>query len=218
MEKKYHYEEKPMTKDELLAYFERISKISRLRITHELIKGDNNKVLDVGCGPAYLSEFFKDKIGEYVGTDLIEYNVELAREFYSAPNHTFTSENIFAEPTKVLKKGYFDYVLVLEVIEHIDNPAGFISKCAEFAKKGGCLIISTPNATSITNILLNIKKRKEIVTSYKATGVESDHLYAWDRITLQNLLVKLGFKIVDVRLSRNYITKGQQIIIKARKV
>ncbi len=43
------------------------------------------------------------------------------------------------------KSNYFDIIVSAAVIEHLDNPEKFLSECYRLLKKGGLLIITTPN-------------------------------------------------------------------------
>lgn len=42
----------------------------------------------------------------------------------------------------------YDLVCAIEIIEHVENPAGFMRSCAEVLAPGGLLIVSTPNVES----------------------------------------------------------------------
>lgn len=47
-----------------------------------------------------------------------------------------------------IKKKY-DTVIAAEIIEHLENPLQFLRNCRKLLKKGGFIIVSTPNATSL---------------------------------------------------------------------
>lgn len=55
------------------------------------------------------------------------------------------------KPRKLSKK--FDTVIAGEVIEHLESPIGFIIYCKTLLKKGGRLIITTPNATGLQYLI-----------------------------------------------------------------
>lgn len=215
---KYYYEGKQWSKEEFMNYIEKVKSVSRIKITKDFVKGNNNKILDVGCGVGYLSDVLFGKYSLYIGTDLLKQNVSIANDIYANKSTVFTTEDIFSNTGKNVRENYFDYVIMLELIEHVDNPGEYVRQSMRLLKTNGFLIMSTPNATSITNILWNIKHGKRIVDKYALDGTESDHVVAWDKQTLQNLLVKNGLKIIDVKLSQTTITKGQSIIIKAQKI
>ena len=45
----------------------------------------------------------------------------------------------------------FDYVVCVEVIEHLENPYALIRKMGDVLKNSGKLIVTTPNIASITS-------------------------------------------------------------------
>ncbi|KAH0836720.1 S-adenosyl-L-methionine-dependent methyltransferase [Lanmaoa asiatica] len=104
-------------------------------------------VLDVGCGGGLLSESLARMGARTLGIDASESNIGIASAHASAdPELTSTGElvyrNTFAEELIKEPKRY-DVVCSMEVLEHVDNPAGFLSTCAELVKPGGHLFLST---------------------------------------------------------------------------
>jgi len=216
--KKYDFEGKTWTEKELIQYIKKIGAQSRIKKTVTYIAGEKNNVLDVGCGIGYFSRFLEGRYNTYTGTDIIQENIDIAKKLFKKKSVEFTTENIFSEKNERIKKNYYDYVIALELIEHVENPGTVIQKLKEFIKPKGHLIISTPNAISITNILWNFKHRNTIIKQYDFNGTQTDHLMTWDRQTLQSLLVKQGFEIIAITTSKPTITKGQSLIVKAKKI
>jgi len=216
-EQKFYFERKWRTKAELKNIFSESLKLNRLQQTKRLVSGQKNIILDIGCGAGYLSELLEGKYSKYVGVDILESNVSIAKSIFTKKDVSFSTKNVFSDKSSFKNKS-IDYILLLELIEHVDNPGEYIRRCRELLKDKGYLIISTPNATSITNILWNIKNRKKIISAYAIDGTETDHVVAWDIQTLQNLLVRNKFRIINILLSKSSIKGGQSIIVKAQKV
>lgn len=76
----------------------------------------NLKVLDIGCGNGFYTEFFyNQRVKEYVGVDITDILFpELRRRF---PKFNFIKKDV----TKERIKGKFDLILMIDVIEHIVN-------------------------------------------------------------------------------------------------
>lgn len=53
-----------------------------------------------------------------------------------------------------VKPEQFDVVVASEVIEHVNNPETFMSHCCELVKPGGILIITCPNRTPLSGLML----------------------------------------------------------------
>ena len=91
-------------------------------------KGLNSKsvrLLDIGCGDRYVSYGCSHHNFEYDGIDYNECNVEF--------------ESISREDDS------FDVVIALALVEHLRDPSNLISEAYRLLKKGGLLILSTPN-------------------------------------------------------------------------
>lgn len=98
-------------------------------------------VLDLGCGDGDYSKSLKD-----LGFTVTASDIDIAR-FRHKDKIDFrycdiTKEMPFADNT-------FDYVLLMEVIEHLRNPYAVLSEINRILKKSGSLIISTPNILSL---------------------------------------------------------------------
>jgi SAM-dependent methyltransferase len=48
----------------------------------------------------------------------------------------------------------FDAVVAVEVVEHLENPFGFVRECADVLKPDGILILTTPNVESLASRLI----------------------------------------------------------------
>jgi 2-polyprenyl-3-methyl-5-hydroxy-6-metoxy-1,4-benzoquinol methylase len=211
----YFFEGKDRTVEELRGILEGNKELSRLKITCGLVEGKGNRILDVGCGIGHLGEMLKGKYSKFTGSDILKENIEIARKLATSKNAEYTTRSIFEK--NAFRDSSFDYILLLELIEHIDNPGLYLQRCRELLKPKGYIIISTPNALSITNMLVNLKHRKRIIRNYSLNGTETDHVVLWDRQTLQNLLVKNGFRITRITLSAATLLGGQSLVVKARK-
>ena len=50
--------------------------------------------------------------------------------------------------------GQFDLITCMEVIEHVADPAAFLKSLAKRLAPGGLLVLSTPNATGWSRLLM----------------------------------------------------------------
>lgn len=111
-------------------------------------------VLDVGCGGGLLSESLSRLGAHTTGIDASESNVAIAKLHAFADPKLAQLSYIHApgESLLVSPKRY-DVVCSLEVLEHVDNPASFLSTCAELLKPGGHLFLSTISRTPLSYFL-----------------------------------------------------------------
>ena len=118
-----------------------------------------------------------------VGIDSDADGVTLARELgYEA--YSADCENLDALAALPVEGA--DVVVAGELIEHLDQPARFLEAVKEIAAPTATLLITTPNACSLTNTLSSLLSREL---------VNPDHVswYSWH--TLQTLLTRHGWTI-----------------------
>ena len=111
------------------------------------------KILDVGCGPCVISGIVKKKFNvDVCGVDcdltFIDQAKEKGLKVYECDLETGTFP--FADAS-------FDYVLFIEVLEHLTKPENCLKEIARVLKPKGTLILSTPNLTSLENRLSIIR-------------------------------------------------------------
>ncbi|MDL5047210.1 class I SAM-dependent methyltransferase [Oscillatoria amoena NRMC-F 0135] len=93
------------------------------------------RVLDVGCGSGGLAEMIPSS--QYWGVDSDKESIDLAHKKF--PDHIFKYEL----PTIDEK---FDTIVALAIIEHLSNPAGFLSDLAcRLKSKDSRIICTTPH-------------------------------------------------------------------------
>ena len=109
------------------------------------------RALDVGCGAGLLCEPLARLGGEVTGVDAAEENINAAREH--AKGSGLAIEYRWGD---VGQFGLLDYDLVcsMEVIEHVADKAGFIAALAAAMKPDGLMVLSTPNRTPQSRLLL----------------------------------------------------------------
>lgn len=167
--------------------------------TLKLIEG--NRVLDFGCWAGATTKSIAQLGCDVIGIDYRPSAIDIANDFNKLPNITYEVRDMFSNP---FHESYFDCIVFTEVIEHLENPALYLREFHRILKPGGFLILSTPNATSLKNVLYAISyrkqnKRQRIISDIKnenpQTGTHLEHLYNWDFPTLVRLLFRCGFDI-----------------------
>ena len=97
--------------------------------------GTSGKGLDLGCGSGYTTEWLAEKGYAMVGIDAY------APPITQKPTLAFfQSGDIFS----ISPQAEFDFVLLLDVLEHIPNDKVFLERAFEFLKPGGLLLMTVP--------------------------------------------------------------------------
>ncbi len=102
-------------------------------------------IADTACGLGYGSTYLND-LGSYIGIDLSEEAVRIARERY--PNANYQTGDLQDNNT-LMKQAPLDAIVSFETIEHLPDPDSFLQHCHEaLAEKNGYLIFSAPSVIS----------------------------------------------------------------------
>lgn len=114
----------------------RARRMALLKILKNTIQGPALG-LDIGCGTGRNASFFSENGFPTIGVDVFDsFQVEKSKKI--SPG--FVMGDIFAiEP-----QGEFDFVVLLDVIEHIQNDSKFLAQAIKFLKPNGVLLISVP--------------------------------------------------------------------------
>lgn len=131
--------------DEAVRYdgFESSIHTARYLLAKDYCSG--RKVLDVACGEGYGSRLLKEWGATSVdGVDVSEEAVSHASQHFSREGIRFHCAP--AEQLQDIFKGdRFDLIVSLETIEHLGDPALFLSQLRQLLNPGGSIIISCPN-------------------------------------------------------------------------
>jgi len=107
--------------------------------------------LDVGCGAGLLCEPLVRLGAEVTGVDAAPANVEAAALHAEGAGLDI---RYMAGELATLGLGEFDLVTCLEVLEHVADKPAFVAQLARHLAPGGLMILSTPNRTPQSRLLL----------------------------------------------------------------
>jgi len=146
-------------------------------------------VLDVGCvdhsasverEDHWLHKHLARSARSILGLDILESDAaELRRRGY---------EVVCGDATTVSLKQTFDVVVAGEIIEHIDNPAAFVSNMARHLNEQGRLVMTTPHAFYCLHFL-------ESIFSSAERRWNPQHVAWYCPFTLENLLRRSNLEI-----------------------
>lgn len=108
-------------------------------------------VLDVGCGAGLLCEPLARLGGHVTGVDASSENIGVASAHAEGAGLDI---RYIAGELSALHLGQFDLVCSLEVIEHVADKPRFLADLAASLKPDGLLVLSTPNRTPASKLLL----------------------------------------------------------------
>jgi len=115
-------------------YYEKVK-----RIYGELVSS-GSRVLEIGCGTGEVLAALMPALG--VGIDVSGEMIRIAKEKYvDSKNLKFFQSS--AEDFRTEEK--FDYIILADVIEHLEDAEGSIKHISDICRSGGTVIISMAN-------------------------------------------------------------------------
>jgi SAM-dependent methyltransferase len=140
------------------------------------------RVLDAGCAAGALLEKLRDRGWDCTGVE-ISPSAEYARRERSL--------DVLSLPLEAcgFPDASFHLVLASHLIEHLNDPAGFLSEVRRVLVPGGYFLATTPNIAGFQARLFRGRWRSAIF----------DHLYLFSVKTLSRLLEDRGFAVERVR-------------------
>ena len=109
------------------------------------------RALDVGCGAGLLCEPLARLGATVTGVDAAVENIAAASDHAAGVGLVIDYR---AGELSALALGRFDLVTCMEVLEHVADKPAFIAALAASLAPGGLLILSTPNRTPQSRLLL----------------------------------------------------------------
>lgn len=177
--------------------------ISENNFTYRLIvnflnKYINNKksfrILDVGCGAGTLAFYLASKGHKVKGIDISDTAIESCRQsawYLGLKNVTFDS---VAFPRKSLN-GTYDFVLLTEVLEHLQNDRLAIRRINRLLTKKGLLFLTTPLSSAPL-------ARLGLIDNFdRRVG----HIRRYDIKELRHMLESNGFALLEVKKTEGII-------------
>ncbi|MBI5970622.1 MAG: class I SAM-dependent methyltransferase [Deltaproteobacteria bacterium] len=137
-------------------------------------------LLDIGCG---VGEFLVEV--KKAGCDV--YGVDFVAEKIVVAKKRFGLENVFCasvfDAADTFKGMGFDFVTFFEVLEHLEDPVGFIRQVRTLLNPGGCIALSVPN-------------RGRTMARFDTEDGPPHHLTRWNINSVTRFLGLNGFKVI----------------------
>lgn len=99
----------------------------------------NVRILDIGCG-------FGESLGYHHSRGCDVYGVEADENIRRVADKFGYKVHVGLFNPELYESGFFDYITMDQVIEHITNPVETLCGVAKILKPGGIAILSTPNS------------------------------------------------------------------------
>lgn len=175
-------------------------------------KNESQTILDIGTGTGDLIYSVRSNFRSnfYYGCDIA--NKVIERNASTKRGIEWSVQDFNKKTT--YKKNFFDLIIAGEIIEHLYDTDYFLYEINRIIKKGGILIISTPNLASwIDRLFLafglqphatevsNVTRKFGRETFYKLAGFKgksnsAGHLRCFTKQALKSMLQYYGFEVI----------------------
>lgn len=153
-----------------------------------------SKVLDIGCGTGNSLKWVKDNCAcEWIGG--VELNPEAAAEARNKLDDLY--EGNIEHIDLPIKPSTLDLILCLDILEHLINPWGVVSRLQKLLKPGGAFVVSLPNIRNRNVIFPLLFKGR---WDYAEAGIlDKTHLRFFVRETAIKLVESAGLHVDMIR-------------------
>ncbi len=159
----------------------------------KLIKSGPNRILDIGCGSGDTGLALK-KAGQAKEVFGVELVTEIALEAGKKLDRVLTGD--IEQIELPFENSYFDYIIAVDVLEHLYDPWSALKKLTPFLKNEGVLIVSIPNVQN-WRILRDLIFKGQ--WQYVEQGLlDKTHLRFFTQKTIRELLRFAGYKQIEI--------------------
>lgn len=130
-----------------LSYFRKALSYTQARRIRKLIPASTitfRQMADVGGGVGSISSLVRESLGDTLKSIVIDLD-ESCRQTAVKNGHEFFCSTVENYPNQ----SEFQLILLLNVIEHVENPTEVLQKLWSCLEPGGFLILQTPNTNSL---------------------------------------------------------------------
>jgi ubiquinone/menaquinone biosynthesis C-methylase UbiE len=159
-------------------------------ITKKLQQFPDGNLLDCGCNVGTLSKSWQK--GVVYGVD-IAYAV-LKKGRTRSPQINFVQADL--RDMKMFKAGSVDNAMACEVIEHLDTVERFLENLYHIMKKGGSVLITSPNFTSSRPVRIPLGILRSFDINKGTEGEEYIHT-AYKPAELAALAQRAGYTVIE---------------------
>jgi ubiquinone/menaquinone biosynthesis C-methylase UbiE len=181
--------------------------------------GNNDRILDLGCGNGRLSELFRVKAVDYYGVDFSQKLIDIARERY--PHLKFQVADALNLP---FPSNFFDKVFSIAVLHHIPSKElrlQFLKETKRILRPKGLVILSVWNFSFFKNlnfliksISLKFRKNMDFGDAFILWGNDLlRYVHVFSEKEIKSLFQKSGFKIVEVRTIKRGKGKERNLLV-----
>lgn len=157
----------------------------------------------------WLHQILMDSAKSCIGIDINEAGIQYVKEQFNIENIYYA--DIVKQPCKEITSKKWDYIILGEILEHIDNPVWFLQRIKElYADHIDRMIITVPNVLNYETYRI-LKENTEFINT--------DHRYWFTRYTILKVIHQANLTALGLTYcNRIQLSNYQLAVRKFRKV
>lgn len=139
------------------------------------------RVLDAGCGWGVTLDALERRGFRAAGLDVSRRSLEAI----DRPDRTLIEADLTRDWPGLERRGTFDAVLALDVIEHLDDDRDAVRRLARLARPGGVVVVSVPALPELFNEFDRIQGHRRryrpetLRGAFDGSGLELESIFWW---------------------------------------
>lgn len=177
--------------------------LTRIKKLEKIVKG--KRVIHLGCADHQALIPRKIKAGKWLHKKLTDVasrcvGIDIDQECITYIRDTLGYDNVYCsdllhDALPIALDGHWDYILLGEVLEHIDNPVSFLQAIrTKLMHRVDNIIITVPNSLWLNNIISGLRHEEFI---------NSDHRFWFSPYTLSKVASQGGFSPEELHFCMN---------------
>ncbi len=188
--------------DNYTEYYEMGSSIEQedeeeIRFFSSLIEGKKEcRVLDIGCAEGKLATILSKGGHDVTAIDISQHYIDeitIKSKSNSLNIKAFCCD--IEGDCDPINGMVFDVIFIMDVIEHLRNPAKALSNIRNLMNESSILIINTPNSVTPSRISEYLIHPKKLINYYEPRNLNDLHLQTYDYFTLEKTLNFVGLRV-----------------------
>jgi 2-polyprenyl-3-methyl-5-hydroxy-6-metoxy-1,4-benzoquinol methylase len=148
------------------------------------------QMVELGCAHGGFVAILRQAGYDAMGLELSPWIVEFARQTFNIPVLLGPIEEQPIDPDSL------DAILLMDVLEHLQDPLKTMHYCLELLKQDGILIIQTPKFPEGANFSTLVQQKSLFLKQLKPI----DHLYLFSETAVKTFFNRLGAEYISFEL------------------
>lgn len=180
----------------------------------------NKKVIHIGCVDhiplveekisknTWLHKIISDVSTETIGVDINKEGIDFLTEKLKINN--VMCADIIKDDIPEISNKKWDYMILGEIIEHVDNPIHFLNKIKErYQDVVEKIVITVPN--------ILVKNRIKIMVENSAELINTDHRFWFTPFTLTKVMYQAGYRDIYLDFAERVALTNSELMIRKFK-